>query len=524
MRGFETHIAEGRNRTAILTKKKHTTQQHQVCHRIEHTLIEKIPQKKTAESLYPECIQPALGQPKGLGQVPERGAESYQRAEVTCSWELQRTARIAYHKTNKKGTDVDSAAQHHQLTLWNDPQCPTRIGSSISRDTSPDLTLSKSIRQIEWARLEETMGCDHYIIQTELRHNKTPLRTGQAKITNWTAFRKGEHPVDMDDIEEWTRQVMEEVTKHTKTIQLISDNPEVDPHFLHLWEARRSGPDHLKRWKKQKRNRKLKIRIALLSRQAEEYAERLGIQNWNQVYDRLPSTLSNRRTWAILKSLLAKTESKNVTGPHIQRLISNYQGSEEDEQDTSRIIQALVISKTTYRTPYLGLKNSEREKINTLIRRTYKLALGLSPTTSTEKLLRLGIHNTSEDLAEAHNVSRVERLQLTRTGREALRRLGYAIKTRSRDYSLQARDKAEHGTCLKAKATDSIHCTINFGVARSREEPDHVSCSKVDVARAPAYVPLLLSAPRASNARRRYSPNSGTKDGAPGVNAQLWLR
>ncbi|KAG0428040.1 hypothetical protein HPB47_024952 [Ixodes persulcatus] len=44
---------------------------------------------------------------------------------------------------------------------------------------------------------------------------------------------------------------------------------------------------------------------------------------------------------------------------------------------------------------------------------------------------------------------------------------------------------------------------------RSREEPYQVSCSKVDVARAPAYVPLLLRAPRASNARRCYSPNSG---------------
>ncbi|EEC11970.1 hypothetical protein IscW_ISCW008761 [Ixodes scapularis] len=37
------------------------------------------------------------------------------------------------------------------------------------------------------------------------------------------------------------------------------------------------------------------------------------------------------------------------------------------------------------------------------------------------------------------------------------------LRVGSRDYSLQARDKAEHGTSLKAKATVSIHCTINFG-------------------------------------------------------------
>ncbi|KAG0427493.1 hypothetical protein HPB47_025454 [Ixodes persulcatus] len=50
-----------------------------------------------------------------------------------------------------------------------------------------------------------------------------------------------------------------------------------------------------------------------------------------------------------------------------------------------------------------------------------------------------------------------------------------------------------------------------FAEIRSREEPYQVSCSKVDVAHAPAYVPRLLSPPRASNARRCYSPNSVTR-------------
>lgn len=837
IRGYETHIAEGKNRTAILTKKHHTTQQHQIGHRIEHTLIEMIPQKKTLQSLFIlNVYSPPSDNLRDLDKFLRevKKVTKGQKILVVGDFNAPHVA-WGYHKTNKKGTDVHNAAQHHQLTLWNDPQCPTRIGNSISRDTSPDLTFSKGIRQIEWTRLEETLGSDHYIIQTELRHNKTPLRTGQAKITDWTAFRKVEHPADMDDIEEWTRQVMEEVTKHTKTIQLTSDNPEVDPHLLHIWEARQGL---LKRWKKQKRNRKLKVRIALLTREAEEYAEKLGIQNWNQLCDRLQGTLSNRKTWAILRSLLAKTESKKVTCQHIQRLIHNYQGSEEDvleaitekyignqqqqtttithldyegksnpeldqpfsraeivaalrnltrnttpgrdrvnnktlrnlddratecllkhineswetgkipacwkhadvtmipkpgkpitvqnlrpisltscvgklfehmvhnrlspyleeneflpntmfgfrpllstqdillqlkedvidnlstqhksailaldvkgafdnishsavldslqrtncgqktynfvrdfltdrtatiglgnlrteqikapqkgtpqgsvispllfniamrglplllkdikglshaiyaddltiwttsgsagmqqdalqeavnrterylkdcglscapdksqllvlkkrargrpppetpdpvltlhednipqvdvlrvlgvvfqkdgagiatvqklqetvtqvthlvkrvtnrnhglkEQDTLRIIQALVISRITYGTPYLGLKNSEREKINTLIRKTYKLALGLSPTTSTEKLLRLGIHNTWEELAEAHKVSQVERLKLTSTGRDTLRRLGYGIEDESRSKQripLQLRD------------------------------------------------------------------------------------
>ncbi|KAH6942786.1 hypothetical protein HPB50_010542 [Hyalomma asiaticum] len=52
MRGYETHIADGRTRTAILTLKHHTMQQHHINHRIEHTLMEIVPPKKNFESLY----------------------------------------------------------------------------------------------------------------------------------------------------------------------------------------------------------------------------------------------------------------------------------------------------------------------------------------------------------------------------------------------------------------------------------------------------------------------------------------
>ncbi|EEC08886.1 hypothetical protein IscW_ISCW018667 [Ixodes scapularis] len=42
------------------------------------------------------------------------------------------------------------------------------------------------------------------------------------------------------------------------------------------------------------------------------------------------------------------------------------------------LVQDLVVSRITYGTPYLGLRKSEKEKINELIRKTYKLELRLS--------------------------------------------------------------------------------------------------------------------------------------------------
>nr|XP_050030525.1 uncharacterized protein LOC126526712 [Dermacentor andersoni] len=329
MRGYKTHIAQGRTRTAVLIKKHYTTQKHQINHRIEHTLIELVPPKKTLQSLYIlNVYSPPRDTLKDLDKFLRevKKVTNGQKLLVVGDFNAPHVA-WGYRSTNKKGMDVHNAAQHHQLTLWTDPLIPTRIGNSVSRDTSPDLTFSTGLRQVEWSRLDETLGSDHHIIQTEIMHHKTPVRLGQAKITDWPAFRKDEHPRSLEDIEEWTKNVMDLVTKYTKTIQLTADNPEVDPHLLHLWEARRGL---LKRWKKQKRNRKLKIRIAAVSRQAEEYAEKLGRQNWNQMCDQLQGTLSNRKTWAILKTLLAKTESKTVTGQHIQRLIHNFQGTEEE--------------------------------------------------------------------------------------------------------------------------------------------------------------------------------------------------
>lgn len=95
-----------------------------------------------------------------------------------------------YPATQKKGEDVHNAAMQHHLTLLNEPQVPTRIGNSVTRDTCPDL--STSIKNPEWMCMDENLGSDHYIVQTIIPHHKTPLRIGQAKITDWNAFRSEE--------------------------------------------------------------------------------------------------------------------------------------------------------------------------------------------------------------------------------------------------------------------------------------------------------------------------------------------
>lgn len=74
----------------------------------------------------------------------------------------------------------------------------------------------------------------------------------------------------------------------------------------------------------------------------------------------------------------------------------------------------------------MTLKPAEIKKLNVVIRKAIKVALTLPPMASTEKLLKLGVHNTWEELVEAHKISQLERLKLTPTGRAVLRYLNYS--------------------------------------------------------------------------------------------------
>uniref|UniRef100_G3MPG7 Uncharacterized protein n=1 Tax=Amblyomma maculatum TaxID=34609 RepID=G3MPG7_AMBMU len=72
-------------------------------------------------------------------------------------------------------------------------------------------------------------------------------------------------------------------------------------------------------------------------------------------------------------------------------------------------------------------------KVESLIRQAYKAALGLPHSTSTERLVALGVHNTLSELCEAHLVSQLGRLTRTNAGRSILYRLHVCEQLPERD-------------------------------------------------------------------------------------------
>ncbi|XP_072145595.1 uncharacterized protein [Dermacentor andersoni] len=218
-------------------------------------------------------------------------------------------------------------ANLQELVKLDDPDA-TRVGNSVSRDTNPDLTFTANVHWAEWSRLSETLGSDHHIMQLDIAHNRKPTKTGVARLTDWKSFRDNlSGNTTIDDIDHWLEGLLITAENHTKSIQLSTNTPAVDPHLLHLWEAKRSL---LKRWKRQKLNRKLKQRIALLTIQAQDYAEQLSRQNWHTFCDSIQGTLSTKKTWHLLRALLATDRTKTQQRQDLRRLIHNHAGSEHD--------------------------------------------------------------------------------------------------------------------------------------------------------------------------------------------------
>ncbi|KAG0423799.1 hypothetical protein HPB47_000443 [Ixodes persulcatus] len=71
----------------------------------------------------------------------------------------------------------------------------------------------------------------------------------------------------MWETDSWTKHLVCDKNTYTETINRTTETPEVDRHMLHLWEARHGL---IKRWKRQKLNRKLKKRIAAITVEALE--------------------------------------------------------------------------------------------------------------------------------------------------------------------------------------------------------------------------------------------------------------
>lgn len=88
-----------------------------------------------------------------------------------------------------------------------------------------------------------------------------------------------------------------------------------------MWQAHESLQ---KRWLKQKHNKKLKIKIARLVKDMEEYAKKLVQQQWGQTCDQMSGNLHLKDTWHLLRFLLDPENCKSAHSKNIERIIHGH--------------------------------------------------------------------------------------------------------------------------------------------------------------------------------------------------------
>ncbi|KAH7967971.1 hypothetical protein HPB52_004508 [Rhipicephalus sanguineus] len=114
---------------------------------------------------------------------------------------FHRALRTAARQPLEKARDreLKELISSLSLTLLTDPAQPTRSSNSVTRDTFPDLSLTRNIRDATWENLGETLGSDHFMIRNCFTpRQKMRQHRGQARLTDWTKFRMQPFPAIPD--------------------------------------------------------------------------------------------------------------------------------------------------------------------------------------------------------------------------------------------------------------------------------------------------------------------------------------
>lgn len=161
--------------------------------------------------------------------------------------------------------------------------------------------------------------------------------------------------------------------------------------------------------------------------------------------------------------LTAKTEN-------ILRLImrvSNKKGG-LGEDNLLRAHHAFLMSHINYVVSALQWTKTERDKLDTLMRKSVKKVLGIPVTASTDRLMQLGVHNTTLELIEAQQAAQITRLSGSSAGRRLLEAAG--LRPRYSHSEAVQLDENSRGTYAVGPFPRNVHPQHNAGrrAARAR--------------------------------------------------------
>lgn len=148
-----------------------------------------------------------------------------------------------YSRDSYKAKEVAEQADIHNAILMNDTAAYTRIGSSVQRNTNPDLTFGINIEEYCWTNSRENLGSDHFIMHVELMLEGYFRRAAPHQMCrNWDAFRslREEEGRPLQDIEEWTASIVEDQRAVTREVENPTQARSMDERLRGMLEAYKS--------------------------------------------------------------------------------------------------------------------------------------------------------------------------------------------------------------------------------------------------------------------------------------------
>lgn len=181
---------------------------------VDHVLVEIIPTKKGSEgSVFVLNVYSSPRKRHRFGSLFRKVLDIVKRQPLVVVGDFNAPHPAwGYGREVAKGRNLWMDAQQQGLTLVTDPAHPTRVGNSVCRDTTPDLTFVKNVPDPDWLNTQENLGSDHFIVATTVKAGPSKLKGNKIKITEWDSFRdirRAENlGSEIDDIESWAKNIM----------------------------------------------------------------------------------------------------------------------------------------------------------------------------------------------------------------------------------------------------------------------------------------------------------------------------
>ncbi|KAH7937653.1 hypothetical protein HPB49_014118 [Dermacentor silvarum] len=124
---------------------------------------------------------------------------------------------------------------------------PTRKGTSLAFDTTPDLTLTGSGIRATRCNTNKDVGSDHKIIEVVVEGGPATPRKRRVEAVNWNLFGAlRDDPAPISDIAEWSDGVVRTGKEATEAVETEGDNEAVDRTLVNLWRKKKGLEDRFR--------------------------------------------------------------------------------------------------------------------------------------------------------------------------------------------------------------------------------------------------------------------------------------